>query len=99
MRVEPFHSSSCFPRKAAATCANLMSPSEGTAPVSGCTMYTAPVMSPFAKIGAATAAAFAAYRETPSEETAAALESALQTEQPLTLCVAYIRSLPDEFTD
>ena len=46
-----------------------------------------------------TAEAFAAYRETPTDETAAALENALQTEQPLTLCVAYIRSLPDEFTD
>lgn len=54
----------------------------------------------FKIVGAiATSDAFAAYRETPSEETAAALESALQTERPLTLCVAYIRSLPEEFTD
>lgn len=54
----------------------------------------------FKIVGAvATADAFAAYRETPTDETAAALENALQTEQPLTLCVAYIRSLPDEFTD
>lgn len=54
--LKPPHSSICLPKNAAATCASRTSPSVGMVPLSGWMRHTAPVTSPPARMGLATAA-------------------------------------------
>ncbi len=66
---------------------------------SGC--FLEPAADGLALIGAeASAAALTAVLEAPDDQTRAdALHAALAAEDPLTLCVPYIRENPDEFVD